>query len=253
MAATPQERRPVKILSYNLRHHRAAEEISALAADHAVDVLCVQEAHAAELPSRAAGLELSATTSTGLLGLGIYVDPARFAVTASRAFHLKRGLHDVAFLPGTERLLAVRLVDRRTGERATVASFHAVPLTATNVLRRHQVSSAHMLLDDLGEGEPVLMVGDFNYPLFRSGLARRSERDGYALSVSDAPTFHHLGAIATHFDLLTSRGWRIDSVRTLPSGASDHRPILVDAVVGAAAVPRDERVGAVVSEAGVGR
>lgn len=221
----------MKVVSYNLRHHRAVEEIADLAERHAVDVLCVQEAHAAELPAHAVGLELAATTSTGLLGLGVYVDASRYAVTASRSFRLKRGIHDVAFLPGTERLLAVRLVDRRSGERTTVASFHAAPLTATNVLRRHQVSSAHMLLDDLGEGEPVLMVGDFNYPLFRAGLARRADRDGYAVTTSDLPTYRHIGSLATHFDLVSSRSMRIDSVRTLPAGASDHRPILVEARV----------------------
>lgn len=216
----------MKVLSYNLRHHRAAGEIAQLATEHGTDVLCLQEAYAAQLPSRAGTLELAATTSTGLLGLAIYVDASRFAVVASRAFRLKPGLHDVVFLPETERLLAVRLVDRRTGAATTVASFHAAPLTATNILRRHQVSASHMLLDDLGEGEPVLMMGDFNYPLFRTGLARLASRDGYALSVSDRPTYRHVGSFATHFDLVTSRGLRVESVRTLPEGASDHRPIL---------------------------
>ena len=184
-------------------------------------------------------------TTTGLLGLGVYVDAVRFAVTASRAFRLKRGLHDVAFLPGTQRLLAARLVDRRSGERVTVASFHAAPLTATNALRRHQVSAAHMLLDDLGEGEPVLLVGDFNYPLFRAGLERVAQRDGYTVAVSDRPTYRHAGSVATHFDLLTSRGMLIDSVRTLAAGASDHRPILAEARTASAAVrvARPQTVG----------
>jgi exodeoxyribonuclease-3 len=219
----------MRVVSYNLRHHRAVGEIAALAEEHAADVLCLQEAHASDLPARAGGLELAATTSTGLLGLGVYVDAARFAVVGSRAFRLKRGFHDVALLPGTERLLAVRLVDRRSGEASVVASFHAAPLTATNALRRHQVSAAHMLLDDFGEGDPVLMAGDFNYPLFRAGLERIALRDGYAVSVSDRPTYHHVGAFASHFDLVTARGLLVRSVRTLPSGASDHRAILIDA------------------------
>lgn len=217
----------MRVLSYNLRHHRAAGEIGALATAHSADVLCLQEAYVAELPRHAAGLERAATTSTGLLGLAVYVDASRYAVVGSRAFRLKRGIHDVALLPpGTERLLAVRLVDRRTGERTTVASFHAAPLTATNVLRRHQVSAAHMLLDDFGAGEPVVMVGDFNYPLFRAGLERRAAHDGYTITVSDRPTYRHVGALSTHFDLLSSRDVSIAAVRTLPAGASDHRPIL---------------------------
>lgn len=243
----------MKVLSYNLRHHRAAPEIAALAVENAVDVVCLQEAYVGELPVHAGPLERAATTSTGLLGLAVYVDAARFAVVASRAFRLKRGLHDVAFLPGTERLLAVRLVDRRSGERTTVASFHAAPLTATNVLRRHQVAAAHMLLDDLGAGEPVLMVGDFNYPLFRSGLARLARRDGYAVTASDRPTYRHVGSFATHFDLCSSRGMTVESVRTLPDGASDHRPILVEAAATATTAPvapgasRPQTVGAAAS------
>jgi endonuclease/exonuclease/phosphatase family metal-dependent hydrolase len=223
----------MRVLSYNLRHHRAAGEIESLVAAHAVDVMCLQEAYVSELPRHAAGLERAATTSTGLLGLAVYVDASRYAVVASRAFRLKRGIHDVAFLPGTERLLAVRLVDRRTGERTTVASFHAAPLTATNLLRRHQVAAAHMLLDDFGAGEPVLMVGDFNYPLFRAGLQRHAARDGYTVTRSDRPTYRHVGPLSTHFDLLSSRDVGIDSVRTLPAGASDHRPILVTVAPGA--------------------
>lgn len=221
----------MRILSYNLWHHRAGGELHGLASTHDADVVCVQEAHVSDLPRRLGELELAATTTTGLLGLGVYVRADRFAVTFHRAFRLKRGLHDIFLLPGTERLLAVRLVDRRTGVRTTVASFHAAPLTATNLLRRHQVAAAHMLLDEVSGDDAVVMIGDFNYPLFHSGLARVAALDGFTASFSDEPTYRHTASIATHFDLLTSRGMRVDTVRTLPAGASDHRPILVDAEV----------------------
>ncbi len=224
----------MRILSYNLRHHQAVGELPALVEEHGVDVVCVQEAYVDRLPARIGRLELAAATSTGLLGLAVYVRAERFAVTFHRAFRLKRGLHDLVFLPGTERLLAVRLVDRRSGERSTVASFHAAPLTATNVLRRHQVAAAHMLLEEIGDGDPILMVGDFNYPLFRSGLERLVARDGFDVSVSDEPTYRHTASLSTHFDFLTSRGMGVEGVSTLPAGASDHRPILVDAHVAVA-------------------
>lgn len=228
----------MRIVSYNLWHHRASGELEGLAREHEPDVVCVQEAHVSELPKRLGALELAATTTTGLLGLGVYVHADRFAVTFHRAFRLKPGLHDLFLLPGTERLLAARLVDRRTGVPTTVASFHAAPLTATNVLRRHQVAAAHMLLDEVSAGDPVVMIGDFNYPLFRSGLERAAARDGFTAFFSDAPTYRHTASLATHFDLLTSRGVRVDAVRTLAAGASDHHPILLDAeVLGAPAAP----------------
>jgi endonuclease/exonuclease/phosphatase (EEP) superfamily protein YafD len=96
-----------------------------------------------------------------------------------------------------------------------------------------------MLLDEIGEGDPVVMIGDFNYPLFRSGLERVAERDGFSVSLSDEPTYRHSASVSTHFDLLTSRGMRVHEVRTLPSGASDHRPILVHADVAPATVHPD--------------
>ncbi|RWZ61539.1 endonuclease/exonuclease/phosphatase family protein [Labedella populi] len=225
----------MRILSYNLWHHRASGELEGLASGHDADVVCVQEAHVSDLPGRLGELELAATTTTGSLGLGVYVRADRFAVTFHRAFQLKRGLHDLFLLPGTERLLAVRLVDRRTGGRTTVASFHAAPLTATNRLRRHQVTAAHMLLDEVSDRDAVVMIGDFNYPLFRSGLERVAALDGFTASFSDAPTYRHTASLSTHFDLLTSRGMRIDAVRTLAPGASDHNPILVDAHLSAVA------------------
>jgi endonuclease/exonuclease/phosphatase family metal-dependent hydrolase len=225
----------VRILSYNLLHHRASVELESLADAHAPDVVCVQEAHAAELPARVGGLELATTTTEGTLGLGLYVHSARFAVTATRAYRLRKGVHDVVFLPGTQRLLAARLVDRRTGERMTVASFHAAPLTATNILRRHQVAAAHAHLAQLGDGDPIVMIGDFNYPLFRGALERRVSRDGFAVSTSDAPTYRHSRTVSSHFDFLTSRGVDVASVTTLPAGLSDHRPILADATASAPA------------------
>jgi endonuclease/exonuclease/phosphatase (EEP) superfamily protein YafD len=231
----------MRILSYNLWHHRAASELHGLAERHDADVVCVQEAHAADLPRRVGALELAATTSTGLLGLGVFVRADRFAVTFHRAFRLKPGLHDRFLLPDTERLLAVRLVDRRTGERTTIASFHAAPLTATNVLRRHQIAAAHMLLAEVSDGDPVVMIGDFNYPLFRSRLERVAARDGFSVDFSNEPTYRHTASLATHFDFLTSRGMRVDAVTTLPAGASDHRPILVDAAVVSTVVAEVDR------------
>jgi hypothetical protein len=170
-----------------------------------------------------------ARTTTGDMGLAIYVDPERFHVLDSRVFTVRRALHDRILLPGIERLLAVRIEDRGTGIVSTLASFHASPLSAINATRRRQIDEAHRHLRAFSLGSPTLMVGDFNYPLFRSGLARRVERDGFTISVSDGPTYYYTPRIAYHFDFLTSSRMLVSSVRTLPTGLSDHRPILVDA------------------------
>jgi endonuclease/exonuclease/phosphatase (EEP) superfamily protein YafD len=115
------------------------------------------------------------------------------------------------------------------GRELVVASFHAAPLTALNSLRRNQIKAAHAELRGLGEGLPALMVGDYNYPLFKENLSERVQQTGYDLTLSDTRTYTRYKFFKGHFDFATSMGLRIDKVETLPRGASDHMPILVTA------------------------
>ena len=62
--------------------------------------------------------------------------------------------------------------DARSATDFIVASFHAAPLTALNSLRRHQIRAALKELSTLGKGAPILMVGDFNYPVFKENLGQ---------------------------------------------------------------------------------
>lgn len=174
-------------------------------------------------------LTLVARTTTGEMGLGIYADAARFHVLDSRVFTVRRAFHDRFLLPGIERLLAVRMEDRDSGIVSTVASFHASPLSAVNATRRRQIDEAHRHLRAFSLGSPTLMIGDFNYPLFRAGLTKRVQRDGFTITISDGPTYYYTPRIAYHFDFLTSSRMQVGPMRTLPVGRSDHRPILVDA------------------------
>lgn len=194
-----------------------------------MDVFCLQEAETDRLPQTVGRLTLVARTTTGDMGLGIYVDASRFHVLDSRVFTVRRALHDRFLLPGIERLLAVRIEDGETGIVSTIASFHASPLSAVNATRRRQIDEAHRHLRAFSLGSPTLMVGDFNYPLFRTRLVNRIARDGFTLTISDGPTYYYTPRIAYHFDFLTSSGMDVGSVRTLPVGLSDHRPILVEA------------------------
>lgn len=218
-----------------------------------MDVFCVQEAETRRLPDRVGRLSLVARTETGDMGLAVYADPERFHVLDSRIFTVRRALHDRFLLPGIERLLAVRLEDRESGIVSTIASFHASPLSAVNATRRRQIDEAHRHLRAFSLGSPTLMVGDFNYPLFRGGLTKRVERDGFTLTISDGPTYYYTPRIAYHFDFLTSSRMHVGQVRTLPVGSSDHRPILVDATpVGPDPHPSTAPVEIALDEASVG-
>ncbi|GAA1707334.1 hypothetical protein GCM10009808_26650 [Microbacterium sediminicola] len=219
----------MKVISYNLRKHRAATELTDLVARHGVDVLCLQEADTAAIPERIGGLVLADATHRNRLGLALYYRENTYRAVDVRALALKKSLHDIVLKPAEERLLGVRLHDIDSGRDIVVASFHAAPLTALNSLRRHQIRTALAELDAVGEGLPKLMVGDYNYPVFKERLGQHVRAQGYELNLSDSRTYTRYKFFRGHYDFATSVGFTIDRVRTLPQGLSDHLPILVTA------------------------
>lgn len=216
----------MRVISYNLRKNHASGELVALALEFEADVLCLQECDTAELPERIGVLRLSHSTQQNRLGLALYYREDRFTLAATTAFALKKSLHDHVLAPASERLIGARLIDNESQREIVMASFHAAPLTALNSLRRKQIHAAHAELHRLGEGLPTLMVGDYNYPWFKNNLRERVEESGYELSLSDSATYTRYKFFQGHFDFVTSVGFVIRNVQTLPSGDSDHKPIL---------------------------
>lgn len=221
----------MRTLSYNLEKHKAAGELVGLAERYDADVLCLQEAATADLPAELGPLHLADATSRNRLGLAIYHRRDRFEALETHAFALKRSLHDRLLAPAHERLLTCRLRDRQDGRDLLVASFHASPLSALNSLRRKQITAAHEQLTALGPDLPALMVGDYNYPLFKGRLGTKLSRKGYDLTLSDTRTYTRYRIVRGHFDFATSTGMKVDAIETLPRGASDHFPILVESSV----------------------
>lgn len=219
----------MRIISYNLRKHRAATELHELAGTHDIDVLCLQEAKTAALPEKIKHMQLVHATEKNRLGLAVYVREDRYRVEAAHTYQLKSSLHDRILSPAHERLLGVRLYDEETDQRFVAASFHAAPLTALNSLRRHQIRAAHAELKALGPDLPSIMVGDFNYPIFQNRLGVNVREHGFELSTSDKRTYTRYKIFRGHYDFATSSGLAINSVRTLVQGTSDHIPILVQA------------------------
>lgn len=217
----------VKVISYNLRKHRAAVELVALEEAHAPDILCLQECDVQDLPDRVGDLVMAQATQGNRLGLALYYRSNTFQVQQIRTLGLKKSLHDRLLKPAHERVLGVRLRDIDRGRDLIVASFHAAPLTALNRLRRHQIRAALTELQKLGEGLPVLMVGDYNYPVFKENLGQTVRDHGYTMTLSDDHTYTRYRVFRGHYDFATSVGFDIERITTLPQGSSDHRPILV--------------------------
>jgi endonuclease/exonuclease/phosphatase family metal-dependent hydrolase len=226
----------VRVVSYNLRKHRAINELAALDERYSPELICLQEVDTSGLAEEVGRLRLAKSTTGNRLGLAMYYRPDHFELGAVRTFALKKSLHDHLLRPAHERLLGVRLRDLEEHREIVVASFHAAPLTALNSLRRHQIKSALGELQLLGPGLPTLMVGDYNYPFFKENLAEQVREAGYELTLSDSRTYTRYKFFRGHFDLATSVGFDIDRVETLPRGSSDHLPILVDAHFAGAAV-----------------
>lgn len=219
----------MKVISYNLNKHKAAHELEELVEGHVVDVLCLQEVDTEGLPTEVGGLRLAEATVRNRLGLAVYHRENTYVAQEVRSLALKKSLHDRVLKPAEERMLGVRLRDIDHGSEFIVASFHAAPLTALNSLRRKQIHAALEELSTLGPGLPLLMVGDYNYPVFKENLGQKVRDAGYELTLSDVRTYTRYKFFKGHYDFATSVGFTIDSITTLPQGRSDHLPILITA------------------------
>jgi endonuclease/exonuclease/phosphatase family metal-dependent hydrolase len=227
----------MRVISYNLRKHKASGELMSLARNFGIDVLCLQECDSSDLPDTLGPLHLADYTKGNRLGLAIYYRADRFTALDTQTFALKKSMHDRVMAPAHERLIGTRMVDNETDHELVVGSFHAAPLTASNSLRRKQIHAAHAELLSMGTGLMTLMVGDFNYPFFTKSLHTHMKNSGYALSLSNRRTYTRYKVFKGHFDFATSLGLDIESVETLPRGKSDHLPILVTAEYGADRAP----------------
>jgi exodeoxyribonuclease-3 len=217
----------VILISYNLWQSRAQRELPALVAKYQPDLLCLQEVAGSRLPNRIGSLMLVSLTRTNYFRVALYVHEDRFEVVRAASFRLFRSLHDRLLGYTGERLAAARLHDRDTGRDLVVGSLHATPLTDPNSSRLRQVSDAHRHLRQMGRGLPVVMAGDFNYPILTSTLRLHAWSQGFKLHRSRTGTYqsHSRKYLRGSFDLATTSGLAVDEIVTLPQRASDHKPI----------------------------
>lgn len=222
----------IKLISYNLKYNRANSELVNLVNNYDADILCIQECHSDKLPDQIGDLVLAEKTENGRFHLATYYRKGRFFGTDSSRHVLKHSLLEKLYMPQMERLLITKIYDRESGQEISIGSFHATHHVATNYLRRQQIKSAHKLLSSSSQGSPAVMVGDYNYLLFKKRLKIRIEKSGYKMSLSDRPTYYMNKYIRARLDLATSMNTNVERVLALPKGKlSDHAPILVQIAI----------------------
>lgn len=218
----------ISILSYNLKWHRAYKILDDLVDKYDPDILCLQECHADKLPDQIGDLVLADKTPNDHLNIATYYRQGRFFSTDSSCHYLKRALIEVLFFHRTERLLITNIYDRSTGKEISIGSFHATPHVTTNRVRRHQINTSHELLKSNNKGGPTVMVGDYNYLMFKRGLKMKIRKTGYELKLSEQPTYYFNKYLRVRYDMASSMNAQIEKIWALPkSSLSDHTPILV--------------------------
>ncbi len=218
----------IKIISYNLRYHRAGVELEKLTKAYNADILCLQECRGDRLPDEIGNLILGDKTPNWRLNIAVYYRKDRFTLTDSTSHVLKKAFLEWLFMPEMERLLVTKIYDRWSQKEVCVGGFHATSHVATNYVRKRQISTAHQVLLEHSDGCPTVMVGDYNYLLFKRGLKIRIEKSGYQLTLSDRPTYYFNKYLGVRFDMATSMNACVEGVKALPkSKLSDHTPILV--------------------------
>ena len=221
----------LKFLSYNLLKHKAFDELEGIVRKYSPDALCLQEANVFALPAEIGNLRLAVATEKNRLGLAIYLNRTH-GLEAADSFRLKDATYDRIASPAHERLLGVSARHGITGEKFTVGSFHASPLTALNSVRRTQIRQGLEKLEVLGRGAPLMMLGDFNYPIFRNRLERELLAADAKLYTSDRRTYKSYGVVRGFFDFAAGRNMELQWMRTLKKGVSDHLPVLLRASFG---------------------
>jgi exonuclease III len=76
----------MRVISYNLRKHKASGELMSLARNFGIDVLCLQECDSSDLPDTLGPLHLADYTKGNRLGLAIYYRTDRFTALETKTF-----------------------------------------------------------------------------------------------------------------------------------------------------------------------
>lgn len=212
----------INVLSYNLHYHIAYKEVFRIAEIQGADVICLQECNSEQLLPAFGGYSLACKTKHEDLGLAIYyrVDHVRFIQSSCHMLH--KSFYEKLFQWNNERALVAEFCDRQSRRNITIVSLHATHLVASNSLRRRQISEVFRLLEH--QNAPVVIAGDYNYPLFHSKLKNFIKGREYEFHTPPDATFK-ARKYKGKFDFVSTKHVLSTQLSVLPQGGSDHSPI----------------------------
>ncbi|HTE57243.1 MAG TPA: endonuclease/exonuclease/phosphatase family protein [Verrucomicrobiae bacterium] len=234
----------IRIASYNLWWHKAYHEVAEIVDGQQLDIICLQECYPSDLKKSVQGLRLAgshayvhrlplihrqskktATTSAWKnAGMAIYYNPRQLELISLERFALP--------LPWQERnggriFQVAHFKVLATGKLIVVANIHLSALLAPSRARRKQLQEILQGVTAQGDTLPVILAGDFNYPLVARSLHTLMEAEGFTECGAHVSMPTHMSrVIKGKFDrIFISEDVEEQGYAILPFGLSDHAPI----------------------------
>jgi endonuclease/exonuclease/phosphatase family metal-dependent hydrolase len=135
---------------------------------------------------------------------------------------LHKSVYEKLFGWNNERALVAEFYDYRSHRKIVIVSLHATHLVASNSLRRRQIGEVFRRLEH--QNAPVVIAGDYNYPLFHSKLKTFITEKEYELHIPPDVTYK-ARKYKGKFDFVSTRHVLSTQLSVLPEGQSDHSPI----------------------------
>jgi len=171
------------ILTYNICLNRALSDVPNVLKEHAPEIVCLQEVTLGKKHSYQEyfpGYNLAATSNSfyrfgKTYGQATFYRKGIFYQTGSRSIILPKTYYEL-FLTmftrkGPRTALCTDLVFKENERPLSVYNLHLTALMATNQARNRQLKET---LDEVEfeNSDPVIILGDFNYPFRKKGLEK---------------------------------------------------------------------------------
>lgn len=220
----------VRILTYNIKFHRAYKDLETLVKKYRPDFLCTQEIDIKNLHDKIANLQLAATTRVGTMGLATYANYKKFEVTKSESIGLSSVWYEHVNRQPRFRLQLMHVKAKYSQHRFLLANLHLANLLATNHGRRGQAKMLFNYVKGKQNNSPAIIAGDFNYPVFTHRLINiAKENEFIELGPLNAKQTHNNPFLKGRFDrVFVSSGLKESHYQVLPFITSDHTPVLVE-------------------------